>query len=79
MHRATVKIVFGVLLFYGSETWTLGKNEEKIINAFETWSWRIMLKIKQTDRIMNDEVYQRAKKKNTFKIKKKYTPFMDRA
>ena len=41
---------------YGSETWTLGKN------AFETWSWRGMLKIKWTDRrITNDEVIQRAK------------------
>jgi hypothetical protein len=24
----------------GSETWTLGKNEERVVNAFETWSWR---------------------------------------
>jgi len=23
----------------GSETWTLGKREERIINAFETWCW----------------------------------------
>jgi len=45
----------------GSETWTVGKNEETIINAFETRYWRGMLKIKWTDRIMNDEVFQRAK------------------
>jgi len=44
-----------------SETWTVGKNEETVINAFETWSWRGMLKIKWTDRITNDEVFQRAK------------------
>jgi len=36
-----------------------GKNEERIINAFETWSWRRMLK--WTDRITNVEVFQRAK------------------
>jgi len=30
---------------YGSEIWTLGKNEERIINAFETWSWGRMLKM----------------------------------
>ena len=30
-------------------------------NAFETWSWRRMLKMKWTDRITNDEVFQRAK------------------
>jgi hypothetical protein len=30
----------------GTETWTLGKNEEGVVNAFETWSWRETLKIK---------------------------------
>jgi hypothetical protein len=32
-----------------------------VVNAFETWSWRRMLQIKWTDRITNDEVFQRAK------------------
>ena len=36
-------------------------NIVQVINAFETWSWRGMLKIKWTDRITNDEVFQRAK------------------
>jgi hypothetical protein len=45
----------------GSETWTVGKNEERVINAFETWCWRRMLRIKWTDRIKNIEVFQRAK------------------
>jgi hypothetical protein len=35
----------------------------RVINAFETWNWRRMLKIKRTDRITNDEVLQRAKEK----------------
>jgi len=30
-----------------------------VVNAFETWSWRRMLKIKWTHRIKNDEVFQR--------------------
>jgi len=48
------------------------KNEEGIINAFETWRWRRMLKIKMTDRITNDEVFQRAKEERLLlKIKKK--------
>jgi hypothetical protein len=37
------------------------KNEERVLNAFKTWCWRRMLKIKWTDRISNDEVFQRAK------------------
>ena len=50
----------------------LGKNEERIINAFETWSWRRMIKVKRTDRMTNDEVFQRAKEERLIvKIKKK--------
>jgi len=37
------------------------KNEVRVVNAFETWCWTRMLKIKLTDRITNDEVFQRAK------------------
>jgi hypothetical protein len=46
---------------YGSETRTVGGNEERVVNGFETWCWRRMLKIKWTDRITNDEVFRRAK------------------
>ena len=35
--------------------------EEKVVNAFETWSWRRMLKIKWTERITNGEVFRRKK------------------
>ena len=37
------------------------KNEERVLNAFETWCWRRMLKIRWAYRITNDEVLQRAK------------------
>jgi hypothetical protein len=37
------------------------KFEERVVNAFETWSWRRTLKIKWTDTISNGEVFQRAK------------------
>ena len=56
------------------------KNGERVVNAFETWCWRRMLKIKWIDRITNDEVFQRAKEERLLlKILKKYTPLMDRA
>jgi hypothetical protein len=44
-----------------SETSILRKNEVRVINAFETWCWRRMLKIKLTGRITNDKVLRRTK------------------
>ena len=61
MKKKLVKSCICSVAVYGSETWTVGKNEERVINAFETWCWRGMLKIKWTDGITNDEVFQRAK------------------
>jgi hypothetical protein len=39
------------------------KNEDSVINAFDTWYWRRTLKIKWTDRIKNDELFKGRKKK----------------
>ena len=58
--KLTNSCIWSVAL-YGSETWALGKNEERAINGFEAWCWRRMLKIKWTDRIRNDEVFQKLK------------------
>ena len=37
---------------YGSGIWTLGKNEERVVNAFEKLRWRKMLK--KVDRQNNE-------------------------
>jgi hypothetical protein len=60
MKKKLIKSCIWSVVVFESETWTLGKNEERVVNAFETWCRR-MLKIKWTDRITNDEVFQRAK------------------
>jgi hypothetical protein len=77
MKKNIIKSFIWSVALYGSETWTLGKNEEMVVNAFgtfetyETWCWRRMLKIKCTDRITNDEDFQRAKEERLLlKIKK---------
>jgi hypothetical protein len=44
---------------YGSEAWTIGKVDQKRLEAFETGCWRRLLKIKWTDKIRNEEVYRR--------------------
>jgi hypothetical protein len=37
----------------GSETWTLGKHEERVVNGFETSCWREIINRKETVRITN--------------------------
>ena len=59
MKKKLINSCIWSVALYGSQMWTLGKNEDRAINAFETWCWRRMLKIKWTDRIMNDEVSKR--------------------
>ena len=72
MKKKLIKSYIWGIALYGSETWTLGKNEERAVNAFETWCWRRMFKIKWTYRITNDEVFQRAKEERLLlKILKK--------
>ena len=58
MKNKRIQSCISSIALYGSET----KNRERVVNAFETRCWRRMLKIKWTDRITNDEVFQRAKK-----------------
>jgi hypothetical protein len=57
MKKKLIKSSIWSFAFCGLETWTLGKNKERVVNAFESWRWRRMLKIKWTDRITNDEVF----------------------
>jgi len=50
--------IWTVALFR-SETQTLGKIGGRVVNAFEAWCWRRMLKMKWTDKITNVEVFQK--------------------
>ena len=60
-----VKSFVWSVALYGSEAWTIGKVDQKRLEAFETWCWRRMLKIKWTDKIRNEEVYRRVEEKRT--------------
>jgi hypothetical protein len=59
MKKKLIKSCIWSVVLCRSETWTIGKNGERVVNPF---SWRGMLKIKWTGRITNDEVFQRVKK-----------------
>jgi hypothetical protein len=66
-----IKSCISIVALYGAEILSLGKNEERVIYAFETWCWRGMLKVKWTDRIMNVDIFQRVKEEILLsKIKK---------
>ena len=50
--------VCGVAL-YDAETWTLRRNEQKLLEEFEMWIWRRMERVKCTDKIKNAIVLER--------------------
>jgi len=51
-----VKTLVWSVALYGSETWTLIKEDIKCIQAFEMWIWRKMEKISWTAHVSNEEV-----------------------
>jgi len=51
-----VKTLVWSVALYGSETWTLRKEDIKRVRAFEMWIWRKMEKIRWTAHVSNEEV-----------------------
>lgn len=56
LKKRIVKAVVWSTLLYGSETWTLRKEEKNRIEAFEMWVWRRMEKIPYTAHKTNEAV-----------------------
>jgi len=50
---------------YGSETWTIAKEEQRRIEAFEMWCYRRMFKISWTGMVTNKEVLERMAERKT--------------
>ena len=48
-------MVFPVVM-YGCESWTIKKAEHQIIDAFELWCWRTLLRIPWTARRSNQSI-----------------------
>jgi hypothetical protein len=44
------------IAWYGAETWTLQKVDQKYLESSEMWCWRRMEKINWTDCVGNEEV-----------------------
>ena len=43
---------------YGSETWTLQKEDIRRLHAFEIWIWRRMMKVPWIEHKTNEEILQ---------------------
>src|SRR3984885_9830703 len=46
-------------MLYGSETWTMRKEDIKRIEAFEMWIWRRMERVSWREHTTNEEVLRR--------------------
>jgi len=46
-------------MLYGSETWTMRKEDIKRLEAFEMWTWGRMEKVSWTEHKTNEEVLEK--------------------
>ena len=54
--RALVKAMAFPVVMYGCESWTVKKAECRIIDAFELWCWRRLLRVPWTARRSNQSI-----------------------
>lgn len=66
IRKNLLKIYVWSVAFYGSETWTIRKAEEKKILAFEVWCYRRSLKIRWVDHVTNEKVFRRVGEERSF-------------
>jgi len=51
-----VKVLVWSVVLYGSETWTLSKEDTRSLEAFEMWIWRRRLKIPWTQHVSSEQI-----------------------
>jgi len=59
--KKLVKCYIWSVALYGAETWTLRAVDQKQLESFEMWCWRMVEKISWTDHVRNEEVLLRVK------------------
>jgi hypothetical protein len=63
LKKRLIKTLIWSVVLYGSETWTLLKEDIKRLEAFEMWIWRRIMKVKWTEHKANEEVLEMVKEK----------------
>ena len=54
-----IKAMVSSVLKYGCESWTIKKAEHQIINAFELWCWRRLLRVHWTARRSSQSILKK--------------------
>ena len=65
LKKRLVKAFIWSMVLYGSETWTLLKEDIKRLEAFEMWIWRRIMKISWTEHKTNEEVLKMVNEKRS--------------
>jgi hypothetical protein len=60
LRQRVAKCYFWSISFYGAETWTLQKVDQKYLEIFEMWCWRRKEKISWTDHVRNEEALHKS-------------------
>ena len=58
LKKRMVKAFVWSVALYGSEMWTLQKEDIRRLEAFEIWIWRRMMKVPWTEHKTNEEILQ---------------------
>ena len=58
LKKRLIKTIIWSVVLYGSETWTLQKEDVKRLEAFEMWLYRRIMKVKWTEHKTNEEVLE---------------------
>ena len=61
LRKKLVKCYIWNIALCGAETWTLRAVDQKHLESFEMWCWRMMEKISWTDHVRNKDVLLRVK------------------
>jgi hypothetical protein len=63
--KKIVKTIVWSVALYGAETWTMGIEEKKRVEALEMWIWRKMEGVMWSDKISNEKVLEAVGEKRT--------------
>src|SRR5688572_6975549 len=65
MKKRIIKYMIWSVMPYGSETWTLRKEDIRRLEAFEMWIWRRMERVSWMERRTNEDILQMVDEKRS--------------